>query len=79
MKNSLYDKSNTRKTRIKNTGFDYRGKILRRSLSPYLYGESTRASILDEIDKILTFWVEKVKTVKTFYNYTVPKDYTDFN
>jgi hypothetical protein len=79
MKDSLYDKTNTRKTRLKNTGFNYRGQILRRSLSPYLYREETRASILEEIDRIITFWVDNVKTIKTFYNYTVPKDYTDIN
>ena len=79
MKQSLYKITNTRKTKLKNAGYDYRGKILRRSLSSYLYEEEKRAEILNHVDSIFTFLVEKVKTIKTFYNYTVPKDYRDFN
>lgn len=76
---SLYNKANTRLTRLKNTGFDYEGKILKKSLSPLIYADPVRASILDEYEKMVFFLVEKAKMIKTFYNYTVSKDYKKLN
>lgn len=79
MKESLYDAATSRNERINNLGFNYKGKILRKTISPYLYSDPERATILDKFDNWLFFLVEKVKSIKTFYNYTVPKDYTKIN
>ena len=76
---SLYKKVNSRLDNLKNTGYDYEGKIFQRSMSPLLFAEPTRASILGQLEKIVFFLVEKVKMVKTFYNYTVDKDYSHLN
>jgi hypothetical protein len=79
MKESLYLKARTRLTRLKNTGFDYKGKLFRKSMSPLLFADPKRAEILDEYEKIMYFLVEKAKLIKTFYNYTVNKDYKNLN
>jgi hypothetical protein len=79
MKKSLYTVSTTRLDRLKNRGFDYEGKIFQKSMSPYLFGDPKRRSILAEYEKIFYFLVEKAKYVKIFYNYTVPKDYKPIN
>jgi hypothetical protein len=79
MKESLYKFATNRKTRLKNRGFNYKGKIFERSMSPVLFNEQTRADILGEYEKIIYFLVEKVKLIKTFYNYTVDKDYSEIN
>ena len=76
---SLYNRANTRLTRLKNTGFDYQGKIFEKSISPYIMGESKRREILNEFEKLIYFMIEKVKYIKTFYNYTVDKDYNRLN
>lgn len=79
MKESLYDIATSRKEKINNLGFDYKGKILRKTISPYIYSDPERASILDQFENWLYFLVEKVKLIKTFYNYTVPKNYKKLN
>jgi hypothetical protein len=79
MRESLYDMATSRKDKINNLGFDYKGKILRKTLSSYLFADPTRAAILDEFEKWLYFLVEKVKLIKTYYNYTVPKNYRKIN
>jgi hypothetical protein len=76
---SLYNRANTRLTRLKNTGFDYQGKIFEKSISPYIMGEAKRREILNEFEKLIYFMIEKVKYIKTFYNYTVDKDYNRLN
>lgn len=79
MKKSLYDIANNRLNELKNTGFDYEGKIFDRTLSPYIMSETQRREILSSYEKLIYFLVEKVKSIKTFYNYTVPRDYKHIN
>lgn len=76
---SLYKKAGTRLDKLKNRGFDYQGKIFEKSMSPLLFADPTRKDILNEYEKLIFFLVEKVKMIKTFYNYTVDKDYTKIN
>lgn len=79
MRDSIYDATISRNEKINNLGYDYKGKILRRTVSPYLYSDPERATILDQFENWLYFLVEKVKDIKTFYNYTVPKNYKKLN
>lgn len=79
MKQSLYKVSENRLNKLKNRGYDYKGKILKRTLSSYIYRDPKREEILDQFEKSLYFIVQQIKTIKTFFNYTVDKDYTDFN
>jgi len=76
---SIYDRTATRVEKINNLGYNYEGKILKKTLSSYLFKDPSRSEILAKIDAILYFLVEKVKTIKTFYNYTVPKNYRKLN
>jgi len=79
MKESLYDLANTRMTRLKNTGFDYEGKIFEKTMSPYIFADPKRRDILQKYETLVFFLVQKVKMIKSFYNYTVPKDYKHVN
>jgi hypothetical protein len=79
MSTSLYKFATNRLTRLKNTGYDYEGKIFEKSLSPYILNEQNRRDILNEYEKLIYFMVEQVKLIKTFYNYTVDKDYKHLN
>jgi hypothetical protein len=76
---SLYKVATNRLTRLKNTGFDYKDKIFEKSMSPLMFADPTRRSIIQEMEKMVYFMVEKVRTIKTFYNYTVDKDYNKLN
>lgn len=79
MKESLYNISKTRLTRLKNIGYDYKNKIFEKSLSPYLLRDNNRKDILLQYEKILYFLIEKVKYIKNFFNYTVDKNYKHLN
>jgi hypothetical protein len=79
MKESLYDIATSRNEKINNLGYDYKGKILKKTVSSYIFSDPTRAEILQKFEDWIYFLVEKVKTIKTFYNYTVSKDYKKIN
>lgn len=76
---SLYKIAQNRKTSLKNTGFDYKGQIFKRSMSSYLFNDPKRAEILNKLEELVYFLIEEVKTIKTFYNYTVDKDDKSLN
>ena len=78
---SVYEKTVTRNEDLstRNLGFDYKGQILKRTVSKHLFTDPDRAEIFSYIENILYFLVENVKTIKTFYNYTVPKNYRKLN
>ncbi len=65
--------------RLKNRGFDYEGKIFEKSLSPMILNDPNRREILSQYERIVQFLIEKTKTIKTFINYTVDKDYNKIN
>lgn len=75
----LSDVQKNRKSTFLNTGFDYKGRIFEKSLSPVVYNGETRVSILKKMEKSIYFLIEEVKTIKTFVNYAVDKNYKKFN
>ena len=76
---SLYDSVDTRLDVLKNKGYDYKGNIFKKSMSPYLFNDPKRKDILDQYETIIYFLIEKVKYIKTFFNYTVSKNYKHLN
>jgi hypothetical protein len=79
MAESLYDAANSRREKLNGLGYNYKGNIFRRTLSSYIFVNSTRASILEKFETLVYFLLENVKTIKTYYNYTVPKNYRKIN
>jgi hypothetical protein len=76
---SLYDQTYKIGEDIKNLGYDYTDKILRRSLSRYIYTFPHLANFLDSLDVAVTHLYNSVKAVKNHYNFTVKKDETKTN
>ncbi|OQB39639.1 MAG: hypothetical protein BWY04_01551 [candidate division CPR1 bacterium ADurb.Bin160] len=68
-----------RNTNLKHVGFNYEGKILKKSLSGMFWIESKRASILERFEKIVYQMVENVKYIKKFYNYHFDRKWNKFN
>lgn len=68
-----------RNDRILHIGYDYRGKVLKRTLSKVMFIEKKREAILNEIEKIVDFLIDSVKHIKKAYNYALEKNYRDFN
>jgi hypothetical protein len=79
MKKSLYDIPNNRMNRLKNIGYAYEGKIFEKTMSPLIFADPVRRDILASFETMIFFLVEKVKYIKTFYNYTVSKNYRNLN
>lgn len=79
MRNSLYEVTKHRLDVLDNTGFDYKGKIFSRTMSPYIFNESKRASILTELEKTFQFLIDSTKNIKKQFNFTLDKHETRYN
>jgi len=64
---------------LKNTGYDWRSNLFKKSLSSYLLSETKRSSILLEMQKLMIFLIDKVSMIKKAMNYTVDKHYKYLN
>jgi hypothetical protein len=56
------------------SGFDYKGKILNKTLSKVLFRDPVKSSILAYFEKGFFALVEMTKQIKNYFNYTVPKN-----
>lgn len=79
LKQSLYEITETSRDDIKNTGFDYEGKIFEKTMSNLLFKEEKRAAILAELEKVVHYLIESVKDIKLAMDYRKRKGYRKFN
>lgn len=78
-KPSYFEVSENRLNDIKYIGFNYKGRIFEKTLSKVITSDKKRSEILKKIESLIYFALQKVKSIKTHINFTVKKDYTDFN
>ena len=64
---------------IKNTGYDYRGNILKNTLSKIWFIERKRELIMTEFEKPISYMVDCVKIIKKAFNWAIDKDQIYFN
>lgn len=64
---------------IKNMGYDYRGAVLRNSLSKVMFIETKREGILNQIETIIDYLIDHVKNIKKQYNWTMDRKWRNFN
>lgn len=72
---SPYTKLKQSKDNLLHTGFDYRGQVMRRTLSKQMYRtNSVLTGFIDWVDKIVYELIESVKRIKTFGNPALDKN-----
>ena len=60
-------------------GYDYSKTLLKKSLSPYFYGNPKVAGFLEYLNAFMVSIVDNVKYIRNYLNYAVPKDYKKIN
>ena len=65
---------------LKNLGNDYGSNLLKKTMSNYMFRNSRLATFLEShLQPIMVFWINRVKFLRIFYNFGVPKDYDKIN
>jgi hypothetical protein len=74
VKDSIYRPIYERKEKRKNTGFNYKGQILKRTLSSQMFGAHPLLDyLLERVEKVVYEWVESVKQIKISANPALDK------
>ncbi len=69
VKDSIFRPIYRRREKRLNTGFDYKGQILKKTLSSQMFDvNATLNSYIQYIETIVHEWVEAVKQIKIFAN-----------
>lgn len=65
---------------LKNLGYDYTDTLMYKSLSHIMFNNPILYNFIqDYLNKVMVLYVDAVKIVKIYYNYTVKKDYKKIN
>jgi hypothetical protein len=79
-KNSIFRKAYERGEVKPYLGFDYKEKVIERTVSPQLFGVSERFDgFLKRLNIIMVNSIESVKKIKIFANPALDKNETKFN
>ena len=74
LKNSKFRPAFERREQRLHTGFDYKGKIMKKSLSSQMFGvNETLSTFISKLDSAFYECVEAVKQIKIFANPAVDK------
>jgi len=70
---SLYYSSEHSLDSGQNYGFDYHGKLFKKTVSPVILDHGGRKGILDSFDVLISYLIDAVKLIKKFRNYAIDK------
>jgi len=64
---------------FKNLGYDYRGRILRKTTSSELWGNPLQTSMMGQIESLMTYILENTKMIKKWFSIAHDKDSLNVN
>ena len=77
---SLYRATYEEGWELKNTGYDYSKTLLKITMSNYMFKNIHLGKFLsDYLTPIMVFYINKVKYLRIYYNFAVPKWYQKIN
>jgi hypothetical protein len=69
VKDSIYRAAYKRRENRLHLGYDYKGKILKNTISPFMLNVNVPlTTFINKLDSIVYDWVEAVKQIKIFAN-----------
>ena len=77
---SVYKATYERGWELKNLGFDYGSNLMRTTFSNYMFRNARLRTFLENhLQPIMVFWINRVKYLRIYFNFGVPKDYDKIN
>ena len=65
---------------LKNTGYDYSKNLLNNMMSSYMFRNPHLKKFLEDyLTPIMVFYINRVKYVRIYFNFAVPKWYQKIN
>ena len=77
---SLYRATYEHGWNLKNLGYDYSKNLLNNTMSNYMFRNPHLKKFLENyLSPIMVFWINRVKYLRIYYNFAVPKWYQKIN
>ena len=71
---SYFNHARHAQDKFKNLGYDYTGKILKKTTSPELYSNPLQQSFFERIEGMINFMIEQVKYIKKTFSIAHEKE-----
>jgi len=72
-----YDQAKHYNDDFKNLGYDYTGKLYKKTTSSELWANPLQTSLYGRLEAMMTFVLEQAKSVKKMFSYAHDKDTTN--
>ena len=79
IRSSYFNQAKHLNDEFKNLGYDYRGKILRKSVSAEMWANPLQSAMIGQIESMFTYTLEQVKMVKKWFSIAHDKDSLNVN
>jgi metal-responsive CopG/Arc/MetJ family transcriptional regulator len=76
---SYYDAMYHQFDDLKNTGYDWRNNIIKRSVSSYILSDSKREAIIIRMQSLIVYIMDYASNIKKAFNYAADKNYKHLN
>jgi len=77
---SLYRATYEEGWELKNTGYDYSKTLLTKTMSNYMFKNRHLKKFLEDyLNPIIVFYINRVKYLRIYFNFAVPKWYQKIN
>lgn len=60
-------------------GYDYRGNLYKNTVSSYVFNDDKTAGMINTLEVLMNELLESTKNIKKTFNYTLSRNYTNFN
>lgn len=78
-RDSYFEKTERLHEYQESTGFDYREKLMEKSISNFFYGERKREGVIKNIEKLMVYMIDNVKNIKKTFVYSVNRNSRNIN
>ena len=78
-RNSYFEVAEHRLDENLQLGFDYRDKLMERSVSNYFYGDPKREDILKQFNDLYVYLIDSVKNIKKTFMLSVDRNSRNLN
>lgn len=76
---SYFEIPHNRRNEGQQLGFDYREKLMKQSLSNFMFGDKKRDDMIGQLNDLFVYLIDSVKNIKKTFNFAIKRNSRNIN
>jgi len=76
---SYFEIPHSRRDEGQQLGFDYREKLMKQSLSNFMFGDKKRDDMIGQLNDLMVYLIDSVKNIKKTFNFAIKRNSRNLN